>query len=57
MSDSMPKEVVDAGIAMIPVQRIGTQEDMGYTYLFLASKEARFISGHTLHANGGTMPV
>ena len=53
----MPKEVVDAGIAMIPVQRIGTQEDMGYTYLFLASKEARFISGHTLHANGGTMPV
>lgn len=57
MSDSMPPEVIKAGVAMIPVQRIGTAEDMGYAYLFLASKEAGFISGHTLHANGGAMPV
>lgn len=57
MSDSMPEEVVKAGIAMIPVKRIGTPEDMGHAYLFLASKEAGFISGHTLHANGGAMPT
>ncbi len=57
MSDSMPPEVVDAGIAMIPVKRIGTPEDMGHAYLFLASREAGFISGHTLHANGGAMPM
>jgi len=57
MTDSMPDEVVKAGIAMIPVKRIGTPEDMGYAYLFLASKEAGFISGHTLHANGGSMPI
>jgi 3-oxoacyl-[acyl-carrier protein] reductase len=57
MTDSMPDEVVKAGIAMIPVKRIGTPQDMGYAYLFLASKEAGFISGHTLHANGGSMPV
>lgn len=57
MSDSMPLEMVKEGIAMIPVKRIGTPEDMGYAYLFLASKEAGFISGHTLHANGGAMPV
>lgn len=57
MSDSMPDEVVAAGIAMIPVKRIGTPEDMGHAYLFLASKEAGFISGHTLHANGGAMPM
>lgn len=56
MTRSMPKETVAAGIAMIPVGRIGTPEDMGYAYLFLASKEAGFISGHTLHANGGAMP-
>ena len=42
---------------MIPVGRIGTAEDMGHTYLFLASKEASFISGITLHANGGAMPM
>ena len=57
MSDSMPKEVISAGIAQIPVGRIGTAQDMGYTYLFLASKEASFISGITLHANGGAMPM
>ena len=57
MSDSMPDEVVAAGIAMIPVKRIGTPEDMGHAYLFLASKEAGFISGHTLHANGGALPM
>jgi NAD(P)-dependent dehydrogenase (short-subunit alcohol dehydrogenase family) len=36
MSDSMPEEVIKAGIAMIPVKRIGTPEDMGHAYLFLA---------------------
>ena len=57
MSDSMPEEIIKSGIAQIPVGRIGTPEDMGYTYLFLASKEAGFISGITLHANGGAMPI
>ena len=56
MSDSMPDEIIKAGIAQIPVGRIGTPEDMGHAYLFLASKEAAFVSGHTLHANGGAMP-
>lgn len=57
MTDSMPEDVIQAGISMIPVGRIGTPEDMGHAYLFLASKEAGFISGHTLHANGGAMPM
>ena len=57
MSDSMPEEIIKAGIAQIPVGRIGTTEDMGHAYLFLASKEAGFVSGHTLHANGGAMPI
>ena len=57
------KECIDAknlqflGIKMIPVGRIGTPEDMGHAYLFLASKEAGFVSGITLHANGGAMPM
>ncbi|MDC0210435.1 3-oxoacyl-ACP reductase FabG [Flavobacteriaceae bacterium] len=57
MSDSMPEEVIKAGIRMIPVGRIGTPEDMGHAYLFLASKESGFVSGTTLHANGGAMPM
>lgn len=57
MSDSMPEAVIKAGIAMIPVGRIGTPEDMGYAYLFLASKEASFVNGITLHSNGGAMTM
>jgi 3-oxoacyl-[acyl-carrier protein] reductase len=30
---------------------------MGHVYLFLASKEAGFVSGITLHANGGSLTV
>ena len=57
MTVSMPEEVINAGIKMIPVGRIGTAEDMGHAYLFLASKESGFVSGITLHANGGAMPM
>jgi 3-oxoacyl-[acyl-carrier protein] reductase len=53
----MPQEVIDSGIAMIPIRRIGTPEDMGVAYLFLASKEAEFVNGITLHANGGAYPI
>ena len=57
MTASMPEEVVKAGIKMIPVGRIGTARDMGFAYLFLASKEASFINGITLHSNGGAYPI
>ena len=57
MSDSMPKEVIDAGIAMIPVGRIGTAHDIGHAYLFLASKEAGFVTAFTLHVNGGALAI
>ena len=57
MTASMPQEIIDAGIRMIPVGRIGTPEDMGHAYLFLSSKEAGFVSGITLHANGGAYPI
>ena len=57
MSDSMPDEVIKAGIAMIPVGRIGTTEDIGNAYLYLASKEAGFVSAFTLSVNGGVLPI
>jgi len=57
MTDSMPQEVIDAGIRIIPIRRIGTPEDMGYAYLFLASKEGQFVNGVTLHSNGGAYPI
>ena len=57
MTDSMPQEVIDAGIATIPVGRIGTAYDVGHAYLYIASKEASFITAFTLHVNGGALPI
>ena len=55
MTDQMPEEVIKAGIAMIPVGRIGTPKDLAYAYLYLASKEAGFVNGETLNVNGGVI--
>jgi 3-oxoacyl-[acyl-carrier protein] reductase len=42
-----------AYLAQIPVGRFGTAEDVAQTVLFLASPEAAYITGQTLHVNGG----
>ena len=57
MTESMPEELIAGAIKHIPVRRIGLPEDMGYAYLYLASKEAGFVNGITLHANGGIYPI
>jgi NAD(P)-dependent dehydrogenase (short-subunit alcohol dehydrogenase family) len=40
-------------ISRIPVGRIGLPEDIAHGVLFLASPKASFITGQTLHMNGG----
>ncbi len=57
MTDSMPDEVIKAGIAMIPVGRIGTPEDIAHAYLYLASPHAGFVSAFTLSVNGGALAI
>mmetsp|Transcript_116460 Transcript_116460/g.324550 ORF Transcript_116460/g.324550 Transcript_116460/m.324550 type:complete len:294 (+) Transcript_116460:51-932(+) len=43
--------------AAIPLHRLGTVDDVGNTALFLASKEAGFITGQTITVDGGqTLP-
>jgi 3-oxoacyl-[acyl-carrier protein] reductase len=37
----------------IPLKKLGTVEDIGYAALFLASKEAAYITGQTLVVDGG----
>jgi 3-oxoacyl-[acyl-carrier protein] reductase len=39
--------------ASIPLKRLGTVEDIGYTALFLASREAGYITGQTIIVDGG----
>ncbi len=40
-------------LTQIPAGRLGTVEDVAATVLFLASPQAAYITGQTLHVNGG----
>ena len=42
-------------LAMIPLGRLGTPQDIAYTALFLASNAASYITGATLDVNGGIL--
>lgn len=38
-----------------PIGRIGQPSELGPAYVFLASKDASFISGQSIHVNGGAI--
>jgi 3-oxoacyl-[acyl-carrier protein] reductase len=37
----------------VPTGRLGTAAEVASAVVFLASTEAAYITGHTLHVNGG----
>lgn len=53
MTDAMPEDVKKSSISQIPVGHWGVPEDIANGYLYLASDEARFVSGICLTIDGG----
>ena len=44
-------------LSAIPVGRMGNTQEIASTVLFLSSKEASYITGQTIHVNGGMLMV
>lgn len=53
MTDSLTEEQKNAINGKIPMGRMGTANDIAAAALYLASDEAAYITGQTLHVNGG----
>jgi 3-oxoacyl-[acyl-carrier protein] reductase len=53
MISSVPEKVLDSVQDKTPLRRLGRPEDIANAYLFLASDESSFITGHVLSVDGG----
>jgi len=53
MTRALNEQQRGAYLAQIPAGRFGSVEDVAETVAFLASREAGYITGQTLHVNGG----
>ena len=53
MTDKLTEDQKIAIIKNIPVNRLGQPEDIASACVFLVSEESSFITGTTLHSNGG----
>ncbi len=53
MTDALNDTQTGAILAKIPAGDLGSGEDIGAAVVYLASKEAGYVTGQTLHVNGG----
>jgi len=53
MTDGLPEAQKAALLTRIPAGDLGAGEDIGSAVVYLASREAGYVTGQTLHVNGG----
>ena len=53
MTRELPEAQRDALIAQVPLGCLGAVDDIANAVAFLASGQAAYITGETLHVNGG----
>jgi len=57
MTDALTEKQVEAIAAAIPAQTFGKPEDIAAAAVFFASDEAAYVTGETMHVNGGMIMV
>lgn len=53
MTDALNDQQREGILSRIPLGAMGTGDDIGAAVVYLASKEAGYVTGQTLHVNGG----
>ena len=53
MTDTLTDKQREAILASVPMGRLGAAADIGAAAVYLASQEAAYVTGQTLHVNGG----
>ena len=53
MTDALTDAQKEGILSKIPIGAMGSGDDIGAAVVFLASKEAGYVTGQTLHVNGG----
>lgn len=53
MTDKLNEKQREAIMTMVPANRLGTPDDIAAAVVYLASDEASYVTGQTLHVNGG----
>jgi 3-oxoacyl-[acyl-carrier protein] reductase len=53
MTDALSDETRKALMEQVPLGRLGSPDDVAHAVAFLASPQAAYITGETLHVNGG----
>jgi 3-oxoacyl-[acyl-carrier protein] reductase len=53
MTDGLPDAQKQALLGRIPAGKLGAGEDIGAAAVYLASREAAYVTGQTIHVNGG----
>jgi 3-oxoacyl-[acyl-carrier protein] reductase len=57
MTDVLNDKQKEAILGRVPAAKLGTPEDIAAAVLYLASEEAGYVTGQTLHVNGGMAMV
>ena len=53
MTDALDQKQRETILASVPIGRLGSAEEIGAAAVYLASSEAAYVTGITLHVNGG----